>query len=118
MRHRRAPDRGVPRDGARRRPMNIHGTPDLGGAPRGAVFAAILDPDVLLAVIPGCQEIEQVSPTTEYRGTDPPAAAGHGRRVPDRVVRVVEAEAPGSGRLEGEVTGALGSIDGRARRSA
>ena len=91
--------------------MNIHGSRTL-EAPREAVFAAILDPNVLLAVIPGCQAIEQVS-ATEYRGRISlrlPGMVGSYRTL----VRVVEAEAPSDGRLEGEVTGALGSITGGA----
>lgn len=91
--------------------MNLHGSRSL-DAPRDAVFAAIMDPTVLLAVIPGCREIEQTSPT-EYRGRIAlrlPGVVGTYRTL----VRVVEAEAPQSGVLEGEVTGSLGSIDGRA----
>ncbi len=91
--------------------MNLHGSRTL-DAPRDAVFAAIMDPTVLLAVIPGCREIEQTSPT-EYRGRIAlrlPGVVGTYRTL----VRVVEAEAPRSGVLEGEVTGSLGSIDGRA----
>jgi carbon monoxide dehydrogenase subunit G len=91
--------------------MKVRGSRTL-GAPRDAVFAAILDPNVLLAVIPGCQEIEQVS-ETEYRGRISlrlPGMVGSYRTV----VRVVEAEAPSYGRLEGEVVGALGSITGGA----
>jgi carbon monoxide dehydrogenase subunit G len=91
--------------------MNIHGSRTL-DAPRAAVFAAICDPATLLEVIPGCREIDQVS-DTEY----------HGRialRLPGivgtytTVVRLVDADAPGHGRLEGEVTGSLGSIRGEA----
>ena len=53
-------------DHGRQRQMNIRGSRTL-DAPREAVFAAICDPDVLLAVIPGCREIEQIG-ETEYRG--------------------------------------------------
>jgi carbon monoxide dehydrogenase subunit G len=91
--------------------MNIHGSRTL-EAPRDAVFAAILDPTVLFAVIPGCQEIEQVS-DIEYRGRIAlrlPGMVGSYRTV----VRVVDAEPPSFGRLAGEVVGALGSITGIA----
>jgi len=91
--------------------MNIRGSRTV-RAPRADVFAAILDPNVLLGVIPGCRDIEQTSPS-EYRGRI-------SLRLPGMVgtyrtdVRVIEAEEPCYGQLEGEVVGALGSIKGRA----
>lgn len=91
--------------------MNIRGSRTL-AAPPDAVFAAIMDPDVLLGVIPGCREIERTTPT-EYRGRIAlrlPGVVGTYRTV----VRVVESEAPRYGVLEGEVTGTLGSLEGRA----
>lgn len=91
--------------------MNIRGSRTL-DAPREAVFAAIMDPEVLLAVIPGCGEIEQTSPTT-YRGSIRlrlPGMVGAYRTD----VRVVEAEPPIRGVLEGGVSGAFGSLDGQA----
>lgn len=90
--------------------MKINGSRML-AARREAVFAAICDPDTLLAVIPGCREIEQVG-DTEYRGQIAlrlPGFSGTYRTI----VRLVEAEAPARGRLEGEVAGALGSITGQ-----
>ena len=91
--------------------MKIHGSRDL-AAPREAVFAAICDPDALLAVIPGCDEIEAVG-NGEYRGRISlrlPGIIGTYRTV----VRLVDAEPPGRGVLRGEVTGSLGSIEGDA----
>lgn len=91
--------------------MNIRGSRTL-DAPRDAVFAAILDPNTLLGVIPGCREIEQTA-DDEYRGRISlrlPGMVGSYRTV----VRVVESEAPSFGRLEGEVVGSLGSITGQA----
>jgi carbon monoxide dehydrogenase subunit G len=91
--------------------MNIRGSRTL-DAPRDAVFAAILDPNTLLGVIPGCREIEQTS-DDEYRGLISlrlPGMVGSYRTV----VRVVESDAPSFGRLDGEVVGALGSITGHA----
>lgn len=91
--------------------MNIRGSRTL-DAPREAVFAAILDPQTLLGVIPGCREIEKVG-DTEYRGRIVlrlPGVVGTYRTV----VRVVETDPPCSGRLEGEVAGSLGSIKGQA----
>ena len=90
--------------------MNIHGTRTL-DAPRDAVFDAICDPSILLAVIPGCREIEQVD--DEYHGRIAlrlPGVAGTFRTV----VRLVETDPPSFGRLEGEVVGRPGSIRGGA----
>lgn len=81
-------------------------------APIAAVFAAILDPTTLMAVIPGCEALEQTGD-----------GAYHGRialRLPGvvgtyrTVVRVGDADPPSFGQLEGEVAGALGTIRGRA----
>ncbi len=91
--------------------MDIRGHRTL-DAPRDAVFAAICDPTTLLAVIPGCREIEQVG-ETEYRGQISlrlPGVVGTYRTI----VRLVDADPPGYGRLEGDVTGSLGSIRGDA----
>ena len=91
--------------------MDIRGHRTL-DAPRDAVFAAICDPTTLLAVIPGCREIEQVS-DTEYRGRIAlrlPGIVG----TYATVVRLVDTDPPGFGRLEGEVTGSLGAIRGEA----
>lgn len=91
--------------------MKIRGSRTL-DAPREVVFAAICDPGTLLDVIPGCREIEMVG-DAEYRGQISlrlPGIVGTYRTV----VRLVDADAPARGRLEGEVVGALGSIKGWA----
>ncbi len=91
--------------------MNLHGSRTL-HAPRDAVFAAILDPNTLLSVIPGCREIERRS-ETEYVGQISlrlPGIVGTYRTV----VRLLETDPPAYGAFEGDVTGAAGSITGRA----
>ncbi len=91
--------------------MKIHGSVTL-DAPRADVFAAICDPDALLGVIPGCREIEQVG-DGEYRGQISlrlPGVVGTYRTV----VRLVEADPPSWGRLEGELDGTLGTVRGHA----
>lgn len=91
--------------------MKIRGSRVL-DAPRAAVFAAICDPDTLLAVIPGCREIEKIG-DAEYRGKISlrlPGVVG----IYGTVVRLVDADEPSYGRLEGEVVGPLGSIKGDA----
>ncbi len=91
--------------------MNIRGS-QVVDARRTEVFTAICDPDVLLRVIPGCREIAQTG-DAEYRGRITlrlPGMVG----TYATVVRLLDAEAPVSGRLEGEVEGALGTIHGEA----
>jgi len=91
--------------------MHVSGSATL-DASREAVFAAICDPGTLLEVIPGCQEIHQVS-ADEYRGRLAlrlPAIVG----TYDTWVKLVEAEPPAHGVLEGRVEGRAGSIAGRA----
>jgi len=91
--------------------MNIRGTQTV-GAPRATVFAAICDPDVLLRVIPGCREITRTG-ETEYRGRIAlrlPGVVG----TYSTVVRLLDVEPPVAGWLEGEVEGALGTINGSA----
>lgn len=91
--------------------MNVRGTRTL-DAPRASVFEAIIDPHTLLGVIPGCRELEQVG-DAEYRGLIDlrlPGIVGTYRTA----VRLVAADPPAYGQLEGEVVGALGSISGRA----
>lgn len=81
-------------------------------APREAVFAAICDPHMLLEVIPGCQDIIQVS-DNEYRARIAlrlPAIVG----TYDTTVKLVRAEAPVFGELEGRMVGSAGTIAGRA----
>jgi carbon monoxide dehydrogenase subunit G len=91
--------------------MNIQGTHRF-AAPRAVVFDAIRDPGVLMAVIPGCERVEQVAPD-EYVGSISlrlPGAVGT-YRTHVRLVDVVEPERSG---LEGRVEGSMGSITGRA----
>jgi carbon monoxide dehydrogenase subunit G len=91
--------------------MNVRGSHTL-DAPRAVVFAAICDPDALLGVIPGCREIRQTG-DAEYRGQISlrlPGVVGTYRTV----VRLVDADAPCYGQLEGELEGTLGTIKGRA----
>lgn len=91
--------------------MNVSGTATLDASPE-AVFAAICDPGALLAVIPGCQELHQVA-ADEYRGRIAirlPAVVG----TYDTVVRLVRADPPTTGELEGRLDGRAGSISGWA----
>ncbi len=90
--------------------MKISGSATL-DAPREAVYAAICDPAALLEVIPGCTEIQLVS-ADEYRGRVAmrlPAIVG----TYETRVRLVDAQPPSSGALEGSATGRIGSVAGR-----
>jgi 2-furoyl-CoA dehydrogenase large subunit len=91
--------------------MNVRGSGTL-DAPRETVFAAICDPATLLAVIPGCREIERTG-ESDYRAEISlrlPGVVGVYRTL----VSLVESDPPVHGRLEGEVVGPLGSIKGHA----
>ena len=71
--------------------MNVHGTHHV-DAPREAVFEAIRDPRVLVAVIPGCEAVEEVAPD-EFEGRITlrlPGAVGRYRTH----VRLVDVDAP------------------------
>ncbi len=81
-------------------------------APQESVWAAIYDLKSLLAIIPGCQDLRQVS-DTEYRGQIQlrlPAVIGSYQSY----MKLVEFEAPHYSCFEGEVEGSLGGIKGTA----
>ncbi len=91
--------------------MNIHGSHRF-DAPREAVFAAIRDPRILMAVIPGCEIVEQVAPD-RYDGRITlrlPGVVGS-YRTHVTLVDVVEPERAG---LDGTLEGSMGTITGRA----
>ncbi len=91
--------------------MKVHGTHRF-SAPRDRVFDAIRDPRVLMAVIPGCEAVEETVPG-EYRGRIMlrlPGAVGSYRTT----VRLADVVAPERAGLEGCVEGAMGVITGRA----
>jgi carbon monoxide dehydrogenase subunit G len=91
--------------------MNVRGWHHL-RAPRAAVYAAVCDPRVLMAVIPGCESVEQVSPT-EYRAVIRLRLPGIAGRYATQV-RLVDVDPPRASGLEGRLEGAMGSITGRA----
>lgn len=91
--------------------MNVSGCHRF-AASREVVFAAVRDPAVLLAVIPGCESVTEVAPG-EYEGRIVlrlPGAVGRYRTH----VRLVDVAAPERAGLEGRLEGAMGTIDGRA----
>jgi carbon monoxide dehydrogenase subunit G len=92
--------------------MNLRGC-YLVHAPQAVVFAAICDPNALLSVIPGCRSIEQTA-DTEYRGEISLRAPGVVGSY-EIHVRLVDADAPHHGQIDGKLWGRLGTIDGSAK---
>lgn len=91
--------------------MKVHGRHSF-AASRDAVFAQICDPQALMAVIPGCESVVEVTPG-EYVGRIAlrlPGITGSVRTT----VRLVDVMPPQGSGLEGGVEGPMGSIAGRA----
>ena len=90
--------------------MKIAGTYNL-NVPRERLWKLIFDPAVLLELIPGCEQIEQVG-NNVYRGRITlrlPAVSGSF----DTNLQIVESEPPSFCRFAGEASGASGSIKGQ-----
>ncbi len=91
--------------------MKVAGHHVLDAGPR-EVFDAACDPATLLAVIPGCEAIEQVAPH-EYQGSLVLRLPGVGATF-RTFVRLVDADPPHAAGMEGRVEGPMGTIAGRA----
>ena len=90
--------------------MKIAGTYNL-NIPREHLWKLIFDPAVLLGLIPGCEQIEQVG-NDMYRGRIMlrlPAVSGSF----DTSLQIVESEPPSFCRFAGEASGGSGSIKGQ-----
>jgi hypothetical protein len=87
--------------------MKVSGTSAL-TADRATVWAALNDPAVLVATIPGCRRLETVG-TDAYAMT---VAAGVGsiRGVYDGEVRLTDQQEPGSFRMHAQGSGSAGTI--------
>lgn len=91
--------------------MNISGS-YIFNAPGARVWELIHNPASLMAIIPGCQNIEQISPT-EYVGQIQmklPAIVGDYQTH----VKLTEFSEPDFCTFEGEVSGGPGAISGTA----
>jgi len=91
--------------------MKITGSYTLDG-PRQDIWPLIHDPSSLVSLIPGCEQLNQISPT-EYRGQVQlrlPAVAG----AYTTYVKLIEDEAPRYCCFEGKVEGPAGSVSGTA----
>ena len=91
--------------------MKITGSYTL-DATRAEVWPHIFDPAELASLIPGCQQLEQVSPD-EYRGQFMVwLSAVNGAY--ETTVRVLEREEAERCRFQGDVTGPAGAVTGTA----
>lgn len=81
-------------------------------APREQVWPLIFDPNALVALVPGCERLEQVAPD-EYRGQMRVGVAAVGGTY-ETLVKVLEQDPPHRCRLEGEISGPTGTIRGQA----
>jgi carbon monoxide dehydrogenase subunit G len=81
-------------------------------APREQVWPLIFDPYSLMALIPGCQRLEQVSPG-EYRGQVQVGLASVSGTYAT-IVKVLESQPPENCKFEGEISGPAGLIKGTA----
>ena len=91
--------------------MNVAGSYTF-TAPRENVWELIHTPASLIKIIPGCQSVEQISPT-EYRGhiqMKLPAIVGEYTTY----IKLTNFEQPDYCHFEGEVSGAPGAISGTA----
>jgi len=91
--------------------MNVSGRNTL-NAPPERVWPLIFDPNSLITLVPGCQQLEQVSPG-EYQGHLRIGFAAVSGKY-DLLVKVIEEEAPNHCTFEGQMTGPTGTITGQA----
>jgi carbon monoxide dehydrogenase subunit G len=81
-------------------------------APAQRVWPLIFDPNTLINLVPGCQQLDQVAPL-EYRGHLRIGIAAVSGKY-DTEVKIVESDPPNHCSFDGLVSGATGTITGRA----
>lgn len=91
--------------------MNLSGTYTL-NAPPERVWPHIFDPNSLITLIPGCQQLEEIEPDVYTGQMSIGIAAVRGKY--NTLVKVIEADAPNHCTFEGQVTGSTGTITGQA----
>lgn len=91
--------------------MNISGKYTLNASPE-RVWPLIFDPNSLITLVPGCQQLEQIAPG-EYRGHMRVGIAGVSGLY-DTLVKIIEADTHNHCTFEGQVTGPTGTITGQA----
>lgn len=88
--------------------MKLTGSATL-TCPVGEVYAALIDPAVLVRTLPGCQRLEQVGPDS-YRATLE-AGVGSIKGLFDGSVRLADLRAPDSFTLHASGAGTPGTVD-------
>jgi len=81
-------------------------------APAQRVWPLIFDPNSLINLVPGCQQLDQVA-SLEYRGHLRVGIAAVSGKY-DTSVKIVESDPPNHCTFDGLVSGATGTISGRA----
>lgn len=94
------------------RTLHGSGTADV-SAPVEQVWAALLDANVLSSIIPGCRNLERVSPT-HFRA-DVTLGVGPVKGLYRAEVKLSDLVAPVSATLSGSAIGALGAAQGSGR---
>jgi len=79
-------------------------------APIEAVWPRIFDPQSLMSLIPGCQQLEQITPD-EYRGHIRVGIAAVSGAY-QTYVKVIQRDPPHQCRFAGEVSGPTGIVQG------
>ena len=90
--------------------MNISGSYTL-NAPPERVWPLIFDPNSLITLVPGCQQLEQIAPG-EYQGHMRVGITAVSGKY-DTLVKIIEADAPNHCTFEGQLTGPTGTITGQ-----
>src|SRR5512143_472906 len=90
--------------------MKIAGSYAL-DAPAERIWPLIFDPAELLQLIPGCEQIEQISPG-EYRGRLNLRVAAEGGTF-QTYLKIIDQQPPSYSRFEGEAAGPGGVIKGQ-----
>ena len=92
--------------------MKVTGTATL-HAPREAVWVALNDPAVLVRTIPGCQQLEEVSPDAYRMTLSAGVASIKGTYTGD--VALIDQEQPGAFTLRASGAGAPGTVQADVR---
>jgi carbon monoxide dehydrogenase subunit G len=91
--------------------MKIEGSADI-PAPRDAVWAAFLDPNILAQALPGCEKLEAIGPN-EYRATMKVGVAAI-KGTFEGKVKLSDLEPPNRYRMAVEGSGGPGFVRGEA----
>jgi carbon monoxide dehydrogenase subunit G len=79
---------------------------------RAEIWPLIFDPECLIKLIPGCEELKRVN-ENEYKGVVRVGIAGVSGKY-NAIVRLIELDPPNFCRFEGEIIGNTGIVQGEA----